>query len=233
MKYLIYLFAAGLIGLSVYSLFGESAMNMVDNWRKDDDIEAVEMAYRQNSDFTDQSVANYSLVSNIEGEIEAEPEVLPDKENYRDFMDGSLPGSGDTAFGIISVDDVGLKEPVYTGPATPEQLDKGVSLVEADESLSDQNISIAGHRVEGRDIHFNQLAKAKEGMDVKLKLVDHTRTYKITRIHSVDPGETEILAEYNGPDRLTLITCDDYDYDSGLFMTRTVFVAELVSVDFA
>lgn len=233
MKYLIYLFAAGLIGLSVYSLFGESAMNMVDNWRKDDDIEAVEMAYRQNSDFTDQSVANYPLVSNIEGEIEAEPEVLPDKENYRDFMDGSLPGSGDTAFGIISVDDVGLKEPVYTGPATPEQLDKGVSLVEADESLSDQNISIAGHRVEGRDIHFNQLAKAKEGMDVKLKLVDHTRTYKITRIHSVDPGETEILAEYNGPDRLTLITCDDYDYDSGLFMTRTVFVAELVSVDFA
>src|SRR5699024_5072467 len=131
MKYLIYLFAAGLIRLSVYSLFGESAMNMMDNCRNDEDIEAVEMAYRQNRDLTDQSVANYSLVSNIEGEIEAEPEVLPDKENYRDFMDGSLPGSGDTAFGIISVDDVGLKEPVYTGPATPEQLDKGVSLVEA------------------------------------------------------------------------------------------------------
>lgn len=233
MKYLVYLIAAGLVGLSLYSLFGESVMNAVDNWRKGDDIEAVEMAYMQNSDFTDQSVANHPLVSNIDGKMAAEPEVLPDSENYRDFIDGSLPDSGDTAFGIISVDDVGLKEPVYTGPATPEQLDKGVSLVEGDESLSDQNISIAGHRVEGRDIHFNQLAKAKEGMDVKLKLADHTRTYKITRIHSVDPGETDILAEYNAPDRLTLITCDDYDYDSGLFMTRTVFVAELVSVDFA
>lgn len=234
MKYLIYLLAAGLIGLSAYSLFGESVMNTVDNWRKGDDIEAVEMAYMQNREFTAQSVVNYALTTEIDGQAVDAPEPeSPDKENYRDFMDGSLPDSGDTAFGIISVDDVGLKEPVYTGPATPEQLDKGVSLVEGDESLSDQNVAIAGHRVEGKDIHFNQLAKAKEGMDVKLKLVDHTRTYKITRIHSVDPGETEILAEYDGPDRLTLITCDDYDYESGLFMTRTVFVAELVSVDFA
>lgn len=233
MKYLIYLFAVGLVGLSMYSLFGQPAMNLLDDWRKGDDIEAVEMAFMQNRQFTDQSVANYPLVSNIDGKMAVEPEVLPDSENYRDFIDGSLPESGDTAFGIISVDEVGLKEPVYKGPATPEQLDKGVSLVEGDESLFDQNISIAGHRVEGNDIHFNQLANAKEGMDVKLKLVDHTRTYKITRIHSVDPGETEILAEYNGPDRLTLITCDDYDYETGLFMTRTVFVAELVSVDFA
>lgn len=230
MKYLVYFIGAVMIGASCYSLFGESAMDVIDNWRKGDDIEAVEMAIIEQKEFTGDSVANYPLITDLDSELEQTPAVVPDVENYRDFIDGSLPDSGDTAFGIISVDDVGLKEPVYTGPATPEQLDKGVSLVEADESMFDQNIAIAGHRVEGKDIHFNQLAKAKEGMTVELKLVDHIRTYKITRIHSVDPGETEILAEYNGPDRLTLITCDDYNYGTGLFMSRTVFVAELVDV---
>ena len=47
--------------------------------------------------------------------------------------------------GYISVPDAEIKEPVYPGPATPEQLNRGVSFAEKDESLSDQNISIAGH----------------------------------------------------------------------------------------
>ena len=47
--------------------------------------------------------------------------------------------------GYISVPDAEIKEPVYPGPATPEQLNRGVSFAEDDESLDDQNISIAGH----------------------------------------------------------------------------------------
>lgn len=232
MKYLISLIGLAMIGISCYSLFGQFAIGMVDDWRKESKIEAVETAIVENKLSEELPVMNYALSTNLNRELVEAPKVEPSTENYRDFIDGSLPKSNDTAFGIISVDEVGLKEPIYKGPATPEQLDKGVSLVEADESLFDQNIAIAGHRVEGKDIHFNQLAKAKEGMTVELKLLDHTRTYKITRIHSVDPGETEILAEYDGPDRLTLITCDNYNYGTGMFMSRTVFVAELESVEF-
>ena len=37
--------------------------------------------------------------------------------------------------GYISVPDAEIKEPVYPGPATPEQLNRGVSFAEKDESL--------------------------------------------------------------------------------------------------
>ena len=37
--------------------------------------------------------------------------------------------------GYISVPDAEIKEPVYPGPATPEQLNRGVSFAEDDESL--------------------------------------------------------------------------------------------------
>ena len=47
--------------------------------------------------------------------------------------------------GYIEVPDAQIKEPVYPGPATPEQLNRGVSFAEGDESLNQQNISIAGH----------------------------------------------------------------------------------------
>ena len=38
-----------------------------------------------------------------------------------------------------------LKNQCILDQATPEQLNRGVSFAEKDESLSDQNISIAGH----------------------------------------------------------------------------------------
>ena len=54
------------------------------------------------------------------------------------------------------------KEPVYPGPATPEQLNRGVSFAEDDESLDDQNISIAGHTFTDRPHYqFTNLKAAK------------------------------------------------------------------------
>src|SRR5699024_3908825 len=45
--------------------------------------------------------------------------------------------------GYLSIPDADIKTPVYPGPATPKQLDRGVSFVESNESLEDQNITIA------------------------------------------------------------------------------------------
>ncbi|MGT2398087.1 sortase [Staphylococcus aureus] len=45
--------------------------------------------------------------------------------------------------GYIEIPDADIKEPVYPGPATPEQLNRGVSFAEENESLNYQNISIA------------------------------------------------------------------------------------------
>ena len=67
-----------------------------------------------------------------------------------------------TKMGVYMVPDAEIKEPVYPGPATPEQLNRGVSFAEKDESLSDQNISIAGHTFTDRPHYqFTNLKAAK------------------------------------------------------------------------
>ena len=46
--------------------------------------------------------------------------------------------------------------------ATPKQLDRGVSFVESNESLEDQNIAIAGHTLTGHsDYQFSRLPETK------------------------------------------------------------------------
>ena len=73
--------------------------------------------------------------------------------------------------GYISVPDAEIKEPVYPGPATPEQLNRGVSFAEDDESLDDQNISIAGHTFTDRPHYqFTNLKSSKKAAKFILKL---------------------------------------------------------------
>ena len=55
----------------------------------------------------------------------------------------TIPKDKSKMAGYISIPDAEIKEPVYPGPATPEQLNRGVSFAEEDEKLDDQNISIA------------------------------------------------------------------------------------------
>ncbi|REI01420.1 class A sortase SrtA, partial [Staphylococcus felis] len=123
----------------------------------------------------------------------------------------------------------GIKEPVYPGPATPEQLQRGVSFAEEDESLNDQNISIAGHTDYALNYQFTDMHKAKKGDKVTFTVGQDKRHYKITSIRDVDPYEVEVLDEMKkNKDQLTLITCDDYDEKTGTWLTRKIYVAEAV-----
>ena len=73
--------------------------------------------------------------------------------------------------GYIEVPDAEIKEPVYPGPATPEQLNRGVSFAEGDESLDQQNIAIAGHTFTDRPHYqFTNLKAAKKGSKVYFKV---------------------------------------------------------------
>lgn len=151
------------------------------------------------------------------------------KKNYKDFTDSKVSGN---VAGILTVESVGLEEVVYNGPATKEALNKGVTLLEKNVDLTRQNISMAGHRVEGKDVQFNALEDVKVGDEVRLKLKDHTRIYKFTKIHHVYPTAVNITADFDDTDRLTLITCDSYDRETNTFKTRAVFIAEFVDVEF-
>lgn len=99
--------------------------------------------------------------------------------------------------GYIEIPDAQIKEPVYPGPATPQQLNRGVSFAEGDESLYQQNISIAGHTFTDRPHYqFTNLKAAKKGSKVYFKVRNQTRKYKITKIHDVKPTEVKVLDEH-------------------------------------
>lgn len=142
----------------------------------------------------------------------------------------TVPKDPSKIVGVLEVPSVGIKEAVYPGPATPEQLERGVSFAEKDESLSDQNISIAGHTNYTLNYQFTELHKAKKGAEVTFKVGNETRKYRITSIKDVNPYQVEVLDEMKkDKDQLTLITCDNYDEKTGQWLTRGIYVAERVN----
>lgn len=130
--------------------------------------------------------------------------------------------------GYLKVPAAKINEPLLKGPATQKNLKNGVTLVEAGEKLSEQNVAIAGHRVEGAGIRFNYLDRAKVGDTVILQSRDGIKKYRIYKIFNVKPTEVGVLDEKkNAVQELTLITCDVYDPNSMMFSERMIFKAKL------
>lgn len=151
-------------------------------------------------------------------------------QNKSSFQNTNISKDKSKVVGVLSVPSVDIKEPVYPGPATPEQLDRGVSFAEEKEFLKDQNISLAGHTDYSMNYQFTKLHGAKKGDEVTLKVGKETRKYKITSIKDVDPYAVQVLDEMNkDKQQLTLITCDDYDEKTGKWLTRSIYVAEEVA----
>ncbi|GGI41729.1 class A sortase [Mammaliicoccus stepanovicii] len=133
---------------------------------------------------------------------------------------------GDNMVGYLKVPAADINEPIFNGPATEQNLKNGLSLVDEGEKLSEQNVAIAGHRVEGAGIRFNYLDRAKIGDKVELITLNGTKTYKIKTIKNVKPTQVEVLNEHKGkPNQLTLITCDTYNPETLLFEERMIYTA--------
>ncbi|WP_239732685.1 class A sortase [Mammaliicoccus sp. P-M55] len=132
----------------------------------------------------------------------------------------------DNMVGYLKVPSADISEPIFKGPATERNLKNGLSLVDENEQLNEQNVAIAGHRVEGAGIRFNNLDRAKVGDSVELITVKGTKKYKINNIKNVKPSQVEVLNEHKGkPNQLTLITCDTYNPETLLFEERMIYTA--------
>ncbi|MEB7805496.1 class A sortase [Mammaliicoccus fleurettii] len=132
----------------------------------------------------------------------------------------------DNMVGYLKVPSADISEPIFKGPATEQNLKNGLSLVDENEQLNEQNVAIAGHRVEGAGIRFNNLDRAKVGDSVELITVKGTKKYKINNIKNVKPSQVEVLNEHEGkPNQLTLITCDTYNPETLLFEERMIYTA--------
>lgn len=153
-------------------------------------------------------------------------------ENYNEQSKNNgkteIPKDKSKMVGYISVPDADIKAPVYPGAATPKQLDRGISLATENESLEDQNISIAGHtNTNQNDYQFTNLPEAKKGSKVYFNVGEEKRKYRITKIFDVKPDDVDVLDEQNkSKDQLTLITCDNYNEETGQWEDRTIYVAE-------
>lgn len=145
-----------------------------------------------------------------------------------------IPKERNKVAGIIEVPDAKIKEPIYPGEASPEQLSRGVSFAEKDESMDDQNIAIAGHTSNvpnlKKNYQFTNLDKAKKGSKVYLTVDGQKRTYKMTSIRNVKPNKGDVMDEKKGKkNQITLITCDNYNDTTGEWDDRQIFVAEEIS----
>ena len=130
--------------------------------------------------------------------------------------------------GYIEIKDANIKAPVYPGAATEKQLKHGLSLVEEDESVDEQNVSIAGHKAEGRHLQFADLYQVHTGSKVEFHTKGEIRQYEIVSHRKVNPTNTSVLEEKVGKPQLTLITCDDYNSNKNKWMKRSIYVAKAV-----
>ncbi len=92
------------------------------------------------------------------------------------------------------------------------------------------NIVLAGHVVNerGEAGPFAHLFEAQIGDEIILLDGDQEYPYRVARIERVPPDAIEYVAQ-DGIPRLTLITCDDWDWQRQEYNTRLVIVAEPVA----
>lgn len=135
----------------------------------------------------------------------------------------------DDVSGYLDIPSADIREPIYYGPVTEENLRNGVSLINESDSLDMQNISIAGHRVEGVGIRFNNLGQVRIGDDVTLSSEMGKKKFKVKEIFEVDPSQVDVMNQNEGDrQELTLITCEDYNPATLLFEKRLIIKAELI-----
>lgn len=93
------------------------------------------------------------------------------------------------------------------------------------------NIVLAGHveSYTGAPGPFAYLFEAKVGDLVILREGTREERYRVTAIEQADPYDVRYVAQ-DGRDRLTLITCTDWDYEQKTYLGRMVVIAEPVVV---
>lgn len=172
--------------------------------------------------FAKPSIQHYFAVKDNEKKVEKY------ERRQRHHKSTAIPKDKTKMVGYISVPDADIKTPVYPGPATPNQLDRGVSFAEGNESLNDQNIAIAGHTVKkSSDYQFSSLPKVHKGSKVYFNVGNEKRTYKITKVFDVQPDDVQVLDEQDtSTKQLTLITCDNYNEQTGEWEKRKIFIAK-------
>lgn len=92
------------------------------------------------------------------------------------------------------------------------------------------NIALAGHveMRDGRPGIFARIDEVKEGDPIILRLDAVEQRYSVTEILRVEPDDLSVIYP-STTEKITLITCDDYDFIQNAYLERVVIVAERVT----
>lgn len=154
-------------------------------------------------------------------------EVVEGSESFSELIKNT-PVDQDLV-GMFYADKIGLVEPIYLG-ASHLNLARGLGLV-GETDLDSANVPIAGHRVEGVGIRFNEISLLDIGDSLSIKKNVEGKVeevnYEISDITKVSPTDISVLSQDTGSDKqeLTLITCDDYNPETGIWETRLIYKA--------
>lgn len=139
----------------------------------------------------------------------------------------------DSMIGILKIDNIKLQEPIFQGDSEINLIN-GVATVDKDQTLDAQNVSLAGHSVQGVDIRFYNLNKVNIGDEVQIISKDKLRKYKITKTYVVEDTRVEILDQHPGEThKITMFTCTGYNNRTGIWEKRFVVEAELTGEESA
>lgn len=176
------------------------------------------------------------LISNSSEEVVQEKaKDLSKKTYYDDNVESSSfdrTSLYDKPIGRVYAPYVKLDSIVYSG-ASELNMRRGVGTVEYGEQLTEKTVAIAGHRSRHAGEFFTSIIYLTIGDHVYVDTWDEEenviskRTYTVEKITKVDPSNTDVLLDELQDDRrkLVLITCSDYNTQTGLYDKRWIVEA--------
>ena len=146
-------------------------------------------------------------------------------ELVKDY-DTTLDITGTGIMGYIDIDRIGVELPIYH-TVDDSVLSAGAGHLEGT-SLpiggASTHCVLSGHRGLPSAKLFTDLDELEVGDEFTITVLDQKLTYRIDRIKTVKPSETEDLQIESGKDYCTLMTCTPYGINSHRLLLRGVRV---------
>lgn len=131
------------------------------------------------------------------------------------------------SIGKISIPDVGIKLPIFSGLAQ-NNLMRGAGTMKPDEQMGEVgNYALAGHHMEDNDILFGPLEKIELGDKVYVTNGEKVFTYKVTKKVTVNESQIQWINNIPNQKLITLVTCSSGQ--EGV-KTRIIVRGELVQI---
>ena len=114
--------------------------------------------------------------------------------------------------GGLAIPELKMNLPIFKG-LDNVGLYYGAGTMKEDQVMGQGNYSLASHHVFGltgaNAMLFSPLDNAKAGMKIYVTDKEKIYTYVITSLETVSPDRIDVIADHEGVNEITLVTCDD------------------------